>query len=190
MSSHAELIEKLKSKYPNNPIFELVELVDRKDFIPGLNSIDAYEDRPVSIGEFQNSLSPSIIVEMCELLDLREGQVVLEIGMGSGYMTSCVYRKITLGRIITIERIKTLCSLGQQNLKKKYKNSFEEKKIRVFWEDGLTAHTKFPENYFDRIYFTCSIDLHKFNLDGFVKLLKPEGILVFPADKNILYSYI
>lgn len=189
MSSHNELMQELKEKYPESNIFEIIEMLDRKDFIPGLNSIDAYNDKPVSIGSLQNSLSPSMVIEFCEMLNLKQGLTVLEIGMGSGYMTACVYRKISPGKIITIERIKDICVLGKYNLKKKFPQEIENKDIRIFWENGLLAEKKFPKDYFDRIYFTGAVEKNKINLDEFIKLLKEQGILIYPStDKNI-YCY-
>jgi protein-L-isoaspartate(D-aspartate) O-methyltransferase len=163
--------------------------MDRRDFLPGLNTIDAYHDKPISIGEFQNSLAPSAVVRLCDMLNLQPNLRVLEIGLGSGYMAACVYKRIIPGKLFTIERLKKLCVLGKHNLTKKFPHALQEKNIRIFWENGLLAWQKFPESTFDRIYFTVAVDLHNFNLEGFIRLLVSEGILVFPAKDGKIYSY-
>lgn len=186
---HKELIEELKHKFPHSSLLEIFEIIDRKDFLPGLNQLDAYEDRPISIGHFQNSLSPSTVITLCEKLNLAQGQDILEIGTGSGYLTAHVYKKINPGKIITIERNKKLCGLAKLNLRKKFPKAIEEKNIRIFWENGLLAWEKFPEASFDRIYLTGIVDKHTFHLNEFCQLLKENGILLFPSDDKKIHIY-
>ena len=182
-----ELIQELQTKFPNNNFLELFEILDRQDFIPGVNSINVYQDKPISIGEFQHSLPPSLIIEILNMLNLKQGLNVLEIGSGSGYMTACVYKKIIPGKIITIDRIKNLCSLSKKNLTQKFPNAINDKNIRIFWENGLQSPDKFISESFDRIYLTFDVE-NKLNLEGFINLLKKEGILVF-IQNNKLKSY-
>ncbi|MDQ2865752.1 MAG: protein-L-isoaspartate O-methyltransferase [Candidatus Eremiobacteraeota bacterium] len=64
--------------------------VPRHRFIPGIPLEAAYEDRAVALketgGEVLSSISqPGMIAQMLELLDVRRGDRVLEIGTGSGY---------------------------------------------------------------------------------------------------------
>jgi len=182
-----ELVRILKEKYPNNNSLELFEILDRQDFIPGTHASHAYENKNISIGHFQHSLAPEIIIEFLNLLNLKSNDNTLEIGSGSGYLTACVYKKIIPGNIITIERIKELCSLTKKNLTKKFPKAIENKKIRIFWENGLLSPNKFLSETFDKIYITFDTD-DKLNLDNFINLLKKEGIIVF-VSKNKIYSY-
>ena len=45
----------------------------------------AYDDIPLPIGYGQTISAPHMVAIMCELLDLKEGLKVLDIGGGSGY---------------------------------------------------------------------------------------------------------
>ena len=64
--------------------------VPRHRFIPAISLEDAYEDRALAIKERNGAVissisQPSMIVQMLQMLDVRAGQTILEIGTGSGY---------------------------------------------------------------------------------------------------------
>jgi protein-L-isoaspartate(D-aspartate) O-methyltransferase len=62
--------------------------VDRAQFIePDLRRLAA-RDIPLSIGEGQTISQPFIVAMMAQALDLHPGEVVLEIGTGSGFETA------------------------------------------------------------------------------------------------------
>ena len=59
--------------------------VPRHEFVPREQMDRAYEDRALPIGEGQTISQPYIVALMTELLDVQAGEVILEIGTGSGY---------------------------------------------------------------------------------------------------------
>ena len=69
-------------------IVQAFSAVPRHLFIPEYRRIFAYNDFPVSIGEGQTISQPYIVALMTKLLELEEGQKVLEIGTGSGYQAA------------------------------------------------------------------------------------------------------
>jgi protein-L-isoaspartate(D-aspartate) O-methyltransferase len=66
-------------------VAEALRAVPRHEFVPEDRRADAYADRPLPIGDEQTISAPHMVGIMCELLDLREGDRVLEIGTGCGY---------------------------------------------------------------------------------------------------------
>jgi protein-L-isoaspartate(D-aspartate) O-methyltransferase len=48
----------------------------------------AYDDHPLPIGEGQTISQPYMVALMAEILKLTEGEKVLEVGTGSGYLTA------------------------------------------------------------------------------------------------------
>ena len=71
-------------------VADAMRAVERERFIPGADPRRAYEDEAIAIVEREgiviSSISqPSIVAHMLELLDVRDGSRVLEIGTGSGY---------------------------------------------------------------------------------------------------------
>ncbi|MFQ5805789.1 MAG: protein-L-isoaspartate(D-aspartate) O-methyltransferase [Phycisphaerae bacterium] len=62
--------------------------VPRHEFVPERRRDSAYDDTPLPIGYGQTISQPYIVALMTALLDVKEGQRVLEIGTGSGYQAA------------------------------------------------------------------------------------------------------
>ncbi len=90
MNTNNELIELLKKDgYLKNPvIIEAFKNIDRKDFVPESAKEKAYVNEALSIGFEQTISQPLVVAFMLELLDLKMGERVLEIGTGSGWKTA------------------------------------------------------------------------------------------------------
>ncbi len=90
LNTNEELIELLKKDgYLKNPvIIEAFKNIDRKDFVPEQKKNNAYSNEALSIGFEQTISQPLVVAFMLELLDLKIGERVLEIGTGSGWKTA------------------------------------------------------------------------------------------------------
>ncbi|HEY0614796.1 MAG TPA: methyltransferase domain-containing protein [Candidatus Elarobacter sp.] len=71
-------------------IAEAFARVPRHVFVPGVPPEDVYADRSIAIKlqdgvPISSSSQPAIMAEMLEMLELRAGDRILEIGAGSGY---------------------------------------------------------------------------------------------------------
>ena len=66
-------------------VLEAMRSVPRHRFVPEDQVERAYENRPLPIGFGQTISQPYVVALMTELLDIQEGEKVLEIGTGSGY---------------------------------------------------------------------------------------------------------
>ena len=98
---------------------EAISNVDRSIFVPPKYINESYEDKPLPIGYGQTISAPSIVAYMTELLELKEGDKILEIGTGSGYQTAILsYIVKEKGLVISIERIKELSETAYKNLEK------------------------------------------------------------------------
>jgi protein-L-isoaspartate(D-aspartate) O-methyltransferase len=69
-------------------VLQAMRSVPRHPFVPQEYRELSYADRPLPIGYGQTISQPYIVAWMTELLDLREGDRVLEIGTGSGYQAA------------------------------------------------------------------------------------------------------
>lgn len=112
-------------------VLEAIKKVPRHAFVPGSIRDLAYENRPLPIGEGQTVSQPFTVAYMTELLDVKPGMKVLEVGTGSGYQTAVL---LELGaEVYTLERIKklyesakkTLARLGYTPAYAGYGNGFE-----------------------------------------------------------------
>ena len=62
--------------------------VPRHEFVPVSQRADAYANRPLPIGLGQTISQPYIVALMTDLMDVKAGDRVLEIGTGSGYQAA------------------------------------------------------------------------------------------------------
>src|SRR3989344_651660 len=69
-------------------ITRALQVVDRADFVPKAQKHLAYADEALSIGFGQTISQPYTVVFMLERLAAEEGNVVLEVGYGSGWQTA------------------------------------------------------------------------------------------------------
>jgi protein-L-isoaspartate(D-aspartate) O-methyltransferase len=88
--------------------------VPREVFVPESLRELAWENAALPIGEGQTISQPYVVARMCELLELRGDESVLDVGTGSGYHAAVLAR---LGaRVISIERLASLSRTARQAL--------------------------------------------------------------------------
>jgi len=123
--------------------------VPRHEFVPEELKPRAYEDNPLPIGEDQTISQPYIVALMTELLKLKGGEKVLEIGTGSGYQAA-VLAEIAK-EVYTIEIIEPLARTAEERLSKMgYEN------ITVKCGDGYKGWEEHAP--FDGVIVTCAPD--------------------------------
>lgn len=133
----------IKSK----PVLEALLEVPRHLFVPRGYISYAYGDRPLPIGYGQTISQPYIVALMTELLRIKEGDKVLEIGTGSGYQAA-ILAELT-SKVFTIEIIEPLAREAQSRLKRL---GYEKVKVKI--GDGYYG---WPEEApFDGIIVTCA----------------------------------
>jgi protein-L-isoaspartate(D-aspartate) O-methyltransferase len=155
-------------------VISAIRNVLRHRFIPsGLGIDEIYSDSALPIGSGQTISQPFTVAFMCELLDLKEGLNVLEIGTGSGWNAALIKDIVgKSGKVTTVEFNKDIFSMAKQNLK-----SFE---IELVFADGSLGYRKNAP--FDRIIATCaSPDI----LETWKEQLSPGGIIVAPVGKHV-----
>ncbi len=95
-------------------VLDAMRTVPRHEFVPREQMARAYEDRPLPIGEGQTISQPYIVALMTELLDVQAGEVVLEVGTGSGYQAA-VLAELT-DRVYTVEILPKLARRAEGTL--------------------------------------------------------------------------
>ena len=80
--------------------------VQRHRLVPAADQHNAYRNRPVAIGHGQTISQPFIVALMTDLLDVKPGDRILEVGTGSGYQAAILAE---LGaKVYTIEIVEPL----------------------------------------------------------------------------------
>lgn len=150
--------------------------IDRKDFVGISNLSTAYQDRPLSIGKGQTISQPSTVAFMLEKLDPKPGNTILDIGSGSGWTTALLgYLVGDKGKVIGLERIPELVSIGKNNLSKYHLKNAVIK--RAGEEVGLSK-----EGPYDKILVSAESDYLPIEL---IDQLKAGGRIVIPIQGAI-----
>lgn len=128
----------------------------------------AYKDQAFPIAAGQTISQPYTVAFQTELLDVQEGDKVLEIGTGSGYQAAIL---IEMGaRVFTVERQKELYLKVQSFLPQL------GYRPRFFYGDGTEGLPSFAP--FDKILITAAADSIP---PALKEQLKTGGILVAPV---------
>ena len=107
-------------------VLDAMRTVPRHEFVPESFRQDAYEDRPLPIGEGQTISQPYIVAAMLERLALQATDRVLEVGTGSGYVTALL--ALLSAEVYSVERHAQLAALAESTL---HRLEYRNVKIRV-----------------------------------------------------------
>lgn len=161
-------------------IIDACKAVDRRDFIPDDLKDRAYENVALPIGYKQTISQPLVVVFMLELLGIRSGEKVLEIGTGSGWKTALLAQLVgDQGRVYSIERVGELQNIAKKHLAK---YAFEEKGVlALIGGDGFYGY---PEHApYDKIIAAASA---KEIPDAWKEQIKIGGRIVAPVGDSIV----
>ncbi len=95
-------------------VLEAMRRVPRHRFVPEHEQALAYADRPLPIGMGQTISQPFIVALMTTLLEVGDGDTVLEIGTGCGYQTAVLAELVD--RVRSLEVVATLTEAAGQRL--------------------------------------------------------------------------
>lgn len=100
----------------NEDVLWAMRNVPRHEFVPAEFRDLAYEDHPLPIGYGQAISQPFVVAWMTELLELRPGEKVLEIGTGSGYQAA-VLAELGYVDVYSVEIVPELAEQAEKRLK-------------------------------------------------------------------------
>jgi protein-L-isoaspartate(D-aspartate) O-methyltransferase len=100
--SAERLVEELSTHIADRRVLAAVGGVPRDLFVPGSMRGDAWENTSLPIGHGQTISQPTVVARMCELLELRGDEHVLDVGTGSGYHAAVLAR--LAAHVVSIER--------------------------------------------------------------------------------------
>jgi protein-L-isoaspartate(D-aspartate) O-methyltransferase len=95
-------------------VLEVMRRIPRHLFVDSGLAHQAYGDSALPIGEAQTISQPYIVAYMLSSLALKGSEKVLEIGMGSGYLT--VLLSSLVKKVYAIERLRSLAIPARQLL--------------------------------------------------------------------------
>jgi protein-L-isoaspartate(D-aspartate) O-methyltransferase len=86
------LVAGLRHAVADERVLGAVRSVPRDAFVPPELQDEAWENIPLPIGCGQTISQPLVVARMCELLELRGDERVLDVGTGSGYHAALLAR--------------------------------------------------------------------------------------------------
>ncbi len=171
-----KLVDGIRQKgIKDERVLEALNIIPRHLFLDSSFLEFAYDDKPFPIGSGQTISQPYTVAFQSELLEIKKGHKVLEIGTGSGYQ-ACVLEEMG-AKVFSVERQKKLFTKT-----KLFLNELGYKS-KLFYGDGNKGVKAFAP--YDRILITAAApDIAEALLDQ----LKPEGILVVPLGEGGVQS--
>jgi protein-L-isoaspartate(D-aspartate) O-methyltransferase len=163
-----KLVEEVRAKgIRDEDVLAALEAIPRHFFLDSSFVEIAYQDKPFPIGSGQTISQPYTVAYQTEMLQVRKGLKVLEVGTGSGYQ-ACILEEMG-ARVYSIERhhslfIKTRKLLEAMN-----------SRVKLYYGDGYKGLPAFAP--FDRILVTAAAP---FIPDALTEQLKPGGMLLLP----------
>ena len=136
---------------------------------------NAYDDTPLYIGYGQTISAPSMVAIMCQLLDIRNGSKILEIGTGLGYHAAVMSVLAGSGTIFTVELIPELADHAHSVLDKL---GFHN--VKVFLSDGSEGLPEFAP--YDRISVAAAAPKIP---DALTDQLNDPGLMAIPVGKYL-----
>jgi protein-L-isoaspartate(D-aspartate) O-methyltransferase len=111
----AAMMERLRvGGVTDERVLAAMAAVPREEFVLPGDRDEAYADRALPIGASQTISQPLMVAIIVEALELRDGDIALDIGTGSGYQAAVM--AACGARVISVERIPELANQAAERL--------------------------------------------------------------------------
>jgi protein-L-isoaspartate(D-aspartate) O-methyltransferase len=110
----AGLVRELRPHVADERVLQAIAAVPRDAFVPRRARRMAWANEALPIGAGQTISQPLVVARMCELLELRGDERVLDVGTGSGYHAAVLARLAE--HVHTIERHASLSASAEHAL--------------------------------------------------------------------------
>lgn len=160
-------------------VIDALRSVDRADFLPAPYQDDAYADVPLPIGSGQTCSQPSMVALMLDLLAIRPGNRILEVGAGCGYAAAVASILAgQTGRVIA-------CEIRAALIPSLIKHLSTYPTVSVINADGSAG---LPQcGPYDRILLSAGVGAAGLDERLFLEQLADDGVLVYPEAEGALY---
>jgi protein-L-isoaspartate(D-aspartate) O-methyltransferase len=167
----AQLVDRLTEREDLRPSTEAaMRAVPRHEFVPERRRHEAYDDRPLPIGQGQTISAPHMVAIMTDLLGVSEGDRVLEIGTGCGYHAAVTAAVVGPENVYSVEYHDELAQRARETL-----DATGYGAVSVRAGDGRQG---WPEHaLYDAAYLTCAASEFP---EAVVEQVRPGGVVLGP----------
>ncbi|XP_067208853.1 protein-L-isoaspartate(D-aspartate) O-methyltransferase isoform X2 [Linepithema humile] len=159
----------------SDKVFEAMSSVDRGKYT---HPTHAYIDSPQGIGYGVTISAPHMHAYALELLEekLRSGKRALDVGSGSGYLTTCMAIMMgPKGLAVGIEHIPELRTMAEENIRHDHPELLRDKRVELIVGDGRLGHA--DRGPYDAIHVGAAA---KEMPQPLIDQLAPGGRLIVP----------
>jgi protein-L-isoaspartate(D-aspartate) O-methyltransferase len=165
------LLAELRHHVDDPRVLTAIREVPRDRFVPECRREQAWDNVALPIGSGQTISQPLVVARMCELLELRGGERVLDVGTGSGYHAAVLARLVA--HVWSVERHPELSERAAESLA-----AAGAANVTLLVGDGSLGHPAAAP--YDAINVAAAMDDEV--PPALTEQLAPGGRLVGPVD--------
>ena len=158
-------------------VLAAINTVPRHFFFDKAFEEHAYDDKAFPIGNGQPISQPYTVAYQTNLLEVKKGDRILEIGTGTGYQAAVLAEMGA--RVYSMERQEALHQQAEQLLR-----DLDYAKVRCFFGDGTLGLPAWAP--FEKIIVTAGAPVVP---DALKNQLTIGGLLVIPVGEELQYMY-
>ena len=180
-----EIVNYIRTFITSEELIEAFLKVDRRKFLPENLRDKAYSleyiDEPLQITKNYTTTALSLGLKMLDLLELKKGDKVLEVGTGIGYYTALIAEIVGAENVYTLEFDEEMYNIA--------KNTLKEYNVHLIFGDGSVGYEEGKP--YDKAIIWAASPTFPFAI---YTQMKDKGIIIVPItdkkDRQGLYKIV